>query len=828
MDFFLNLEKVVGKHIVPIVMAVWLSFLCSSAFAEPENIAFGKKYDLAPVPNYTCGGKRDLQMDLKSLTDGETYTGSMSLWTQKGCVGWHCGFPRITIDLGKIEPISAVSFRSAFDGQGNVKWPSHIYVLTSDDGLVFRHVCDLVDQSWPDAFPSGIPPIVKQDARIYEYQNSKLAIKGRYVCFIVDSPRFVFCDEIKICRGPDELLNKNCTSETPVDIDQFVKRLPFGKYVKDVLHSDLDRAQGNCLPGQKAEVQRECEQLRAEIDSTSFDLPPKGYRATSPLNELHRKIFKLNAKLVSGRLHGAPLCVWGTDRFGMLNPTDIPEEASLNPSLSIKMMKGEFRSTALNLTNAATSDLDVKLHFEGLPGGETPDYIIPYQVEFICGKGQSTPDPLVPVVKESGAWRMTLPTGMTKQIWLSFNPKGIQSGAYHGGLVVTVNGIGMRTPFDFALSNLTFPEEPHLSLGVFDYTASTPSMGAIGMQGAADMKKHYVNSLWTGFQVACWPAPEDFDKDGNLVAPLRTSAFDMWHGNFNNFNRLFIYLEGAGLEKFAGEPVGTERFKRMVSQWILKFSEYALKKDVALSRIGLHLIDEPKHDRQFKVNAAYGTIIKAIAPDIRIFTDPQFENATPALDEMLKVSDVICPHLPTYGNRMEFIKSHVAKASRDSKEYWLYGCLGPGRQLDPYYYYRMQAWQCWRNNAIGMGFWCYWNSYPRNANATSWNELIDNIESFGLVYDDGASLCSSRRWEAVREGVEDYEYLFMLKNRVSELKAKNVKKDAVGLAEVLLQTLPVMVTGVYDRNAIYLGSPKERIMADHARILLLESLERLR
>jgi hypothetical protein len=122
----------------------------SGLYGQPEqaktNLALEKKYTLTPEPNYRlCKDKGDYQQ----LTDGLIYNGPNQFWRKKGTVGWsNMSYAKITVDLGKVEPIGGVAFHSGFDGVINVKWPSSIDVYVSEDGKKYKYFTDLINKQW--------------------------------------------------------------------------------------------------------------------------------------------------------------------------------------------------------------------------------------------------------------------------------------------------------------------------------------------------------------------------------------------------------------------------------------------------------------------------------------------------------------------------------------------------------------------------------------------------------------------------------------------------------------------------------------------------------
>lgn len=96
----------------------------------------------------------------------------------------------------------------------------------------------------------------------------------------------------------------------------------------------------------------------------------------------------------------------------------------------------------------------------------------------------------------------------------------------------------------------------------------------------------------------------------------------------------------------------------------------------------------------------------------------------------------------------------LAIPSLAGRELWLdvdLGAAGPGEHRIPV---RLQA----LNGATGIGFWCY------NQGGDPWGRI--DME-YMLVYPGRTKPVPSRRWEAVREGIEDCRILAALRQRLT-------------------------------------------------------------
>ena len=141
------------------------------------------------------------------------------------------------------------------------------------------------------------------------------------------------------------------------------------------------------------------------------------------------------------------------------------------------------------------------------------------------------------------------------------------------------------------------------------------------------------------------------------------------------------------------------------------------------------------------------------------------------------------------------VGNHLRK--RTSAEIWRYNTIGNAKSLSPYAYYRLQPWRTWAAGDIGCAFWVYATGRQKQV-CNGWDDFTCGRGRWSVVYDGGDApvdavgepLIPSRRWEAWREGVEDYEYLYTLDSlirRARDLqlpiglwkKAESVLKESV-------------------------------------------------
>lgn len=135
---------------------------------------------------------------------------------QKGTVGWVRVKPPvvITIDLGKVQPISGASFSTA-GGTAGVPFPTAIYMAVSDDNKSWHDAGDLVVMSRMNSTPP------KAGYAALRYTTHDLHTKGRYIAFAVVSTPFVFSDEIEVFKGDNTWLNQTTPGAVISDLKKF-------------------------------------------------------------------------------------------------------------------------------------------------------------------------------------------------------------------------------------------------------------------------------------------------------------------------------------------------------------------------------------------------------------------------------------------------------------------------------------------------------------------------------------------------------------------------------------------------------------------------------
>ncbi|MCD6505499.1 hypothetical protein J7M22_02625 [Candidatus Poribacteria bacterium] len=793
-----------------LLISSWMFGALSSASGMPgENIAKGKRYMLFPRPNYRyCTDPGDKIQ----LTDG-IYTKGY-FWTQRSTVGWEKAHPVIiVIDLDSIQPISGVSYSTAA-GTAGVNWPS-ILILVSDDGRTYTYVGDLIELSAEHGMPG-----VKGYAR-HRFWTDKLRTHGRYVAFIVNgNGPYVFVDEIEVYRGPDSFLEEPLVGKKTDDLKRFFHEQEMMQLVKRRLRLDLAAVRSSLkgLP-EKGKLARELDEIGKEI-KTMREISAEGFKAVLPFNDLHRRIFSVQAAIWR-EMGFRSIVIWKKNRWDMLSPTEPPREGGAE--IEVAMMRNEYRGAAFNISNAGPGEAKLRLSIMGLPGGVNPDYITVHEVPFTDTKSGIPVAAALPLARKKGRYfYVEIPEGMTRQIWLTFHPsKDMPSGEYTGK--IAIEPTGNSVPIRLKVYPFTFPDQPTLHLGGWDYTDRDRSYEVTPKNRKAFIKhlqNHFVDTPWATSSVM--PRGK-YDKKGDMIEEPSTENFRRWIERWPNARNYYVFLSVR--RRFSGFEMGTPEFENAVSQWIRWWVKTLREWNIKPKQLGLLLVDEPSSPEKDRIIIEYAGVIQRTEPEVVIWEDPTWRDPWKGTREMFELCDVLCPNMVMWINGGERFADFYIKQRKAGKELWFYACSGPGKLLDPYSYHRMEPWFCWRYGAKGAGYWAFGDSNG----ASSWNEYLSRIGAYTPLFLDEDSVTAGKHMEAIREGIEDYEYLRILRDRIAELKGKGVKVKSLNSAEKLLETAARRVTACMTKSSmIYWKEPKDRSVADKVRVEILEVLLLLR
>ena len=807
-----------------LVLAACTSMTTAAETAKLENIARGAKYTLSPGPNYSyCTDPGDTGQ----LTDGRST--AEYFWTDKGTVGWSgAKFATVTVDLGRVEPIGGVSLTTAA-GAAGVTWPAAIHVLVSDDGKTYRDAGDLVglDRKTAGPMPNGYA--------IRRLATTELATRGRFVQFaIIPLPGgpYIFADEVEVFRGSEDLLKRPPGGEAVTAAQIFekgrIRRSLQIRFTQDV--DMLRRTIGSAkLPDDSTR-----RSLLGAVEAAAAGLDPgavtvdRSFRAVLPLSPGHGKLFEVQAAFWRA-LDRPELSAWVPATWEPVDLSGVPPVGDTG-TVEVHTMLGEYRAAAFNLANASDRPMKVRIRFEGLPRAPVPDYVTLHEVQWT---DTSQSDPVAAALPEiepqDGVWTLSVLPGIVRQVWLTFNVVDVPANEYSGRIVVESAGTGSREiPVCMRVWPFEFPDRPTLLLGGWSYTNGNMYGVTSGNREVfvKHLQDHFVNSPWATSGVM--RSFEFVEGDPSRIK-LDTRNFDGWLKLWPDADRYMVFLavadySGAILTTFGGAEIGSPQFDQRVATWISAWVEYLGSKGIEPGQLALLIHDEPHEGSELGAFLAWARAIRAAQPEVLIWEDPTYRDPKKAPPELFEACDVLCPNRPMWLGGGESFEQFYRKQKEQGRDLQFYSCSGPARLLDPYSYYRLQAWHAWQEGGNGSYFWAFGD----NSGNSSWNEYFITRNAFTPLFLDDESVTPGKQMEAVRESVEDYEYFVILADAVKRAKKAGRTDASVAKGESILSGAAQRVLAAENADKIGLRDAKDRTLADAVRVEILEALVSLK
>jgi len=808
------------------------SLLVSVASAsEPagENVARNARCTLFPQPSYRLCTDPD---DRLQLTDGRTT--SAYFWTQQGTVGWqHAQYAAVTIDLGKVQPIAGVSMTTAA-GVAGVTWPMAVHILLSDDGKAYRDAGDLValDRKHRGPWPEGYA--------IRRLATDELRARGRYVQLVIiplPGGPYVFTDEIEVFRGDSACLEHE-PSGPIVDAGQVYQEGRIRRCVGRRFHDDaqaIERAirasKSLDLPDLKQLLERIGEAARA-FDP---DALPAGdsFRAVLPIGEAHARLFGVQAEL--WRALGRPaLCARVPATWDPVDPFAVPPTETVG-QVEVHTMRGEYRAAAANLANTTDRPMKVRLRFDGLPGGPAPEYVTLHEVPWTdTSLGIPVAAALPEAARDGDAWRVTVLPGLVRQVWMTFHVTQTAPGEHVGKLIVesdagTDAATEVEVPVRLRVWPLEFPGQTTLWLGGWSYTDGRARYGVTPENRRAfleHVQSHFVNAPWATSGVLM---SYEFDEKDPAKIRLDTATLDDWIEQWPGARAYLVFLSvahysGTLRSSLGGVEIGSAEFERRVGTWISAWVRYLRSKGIGPDRLGLLIHDEPHEGSDIGPLLAWARAIRKAEPEVLIWEDPTYRDPSAAPTELFEACDVLCPNRPMWLDRGEAFAGFYRRQQALGRTLQFYSCSGPAKLLDPYSYYRLQAWHCWDVGGTGSYFWALGD----NSGASSFNEYFAEAGPYTPLFIDEKTVTAGKQMEAIRESAEDYEYFVMLREALRRAKAAGAADALIRPAETLLRTAAAKVLAAPHAGKLRWHEPKDRRVADRVRVEILEALDSLR
>jgi hypothetical protein len=480
--------------------------------------------------------------------------------------------------------------------------------------------------------------------------------------------------------------------------------------------------------------------------------------------------------------------LWSSNALTKVMRSDVPE-ADTKDSLQITAARAEVVSSQAvfrphkNLTAASVSISNLRMKADAIiPASAIKLQLVRYidinrnttgipDDELIARAPTSIPDPF---------WESsTIPikANQAQPIWIEIHvPKNAKPGDYTGKLTVTTEAQFFEMPVTLHVWNFEVPSQRHLS--VINWW-NFPGLGFKNV-------KSYSEKYWDLLEQFCAFLVEHRQTDVQTSLNLIQEQKDDRQGYSYDTSRLERYAEVAfktgirqihlhslgrrtqSLTNPASRIIPNESSLRRLAAW-----EKVIQRRIWQNRFLVSISDEPfvHHEESY---AAMVDRVHKTAPSVRCIEAVEAE--------YLGMLDIYVPKL----SHLNLWYPRFRQVQQEGAELWFYTCCHPvgrypNRFLDQSllkvrvlhwinYLYDMDGYLHW-----GLNHFAGENPYTQQA-ISKGLPLGDRA----IVYPGTTGLLGSLRFSAMRDGLQDFEYLWTLENELSNIK-KKVGKEAFWL-----------------------------------------------
>lgn len=543
-----------------------------------------------------------------------------------------------------------------------------------------------------------------------------------------------------------------------------VKRAAWDKVSADrrtVLRADADK-----LLGQVKDVVAACEKAEREGGfAGAYHAVNTGLYALKEANEIGRLLL----------LGEQAFYVWGMSPYVNIFRNEYPTPGAMNRAatpmrIEVAMARQEFRDTVFMVSGNAEGDQKIEVSLETADKALKATTLVQEALYLKNAAGQ-----IIGGAHYRLEGPLTIPQGQSRQIRLRFD-------THQGGLAPGRHDFVIRLRDAQHSCAQTIPG----TVQVWDL--SLPDPAAIMSN---DTYAEFCNSSLADLTDLMVKDMKAYGLNAFFVHPFEISVAQPQGGVKFEFARLDEYVglvmsnwgEGPRPQFIFSLGYGIMPGEADLGAWVDQFRAVLERHGVKPSDWYFVFGDEANEKQLLSFETPLGETMRRAAPGARISTNTSATIADPAararhfatIDRWEPDLDVVhmnpdlLPYLRPTGKPINLFRCRGAYSVRGA---------------NMYNYYRVYGWEAAREGCAGMGVWTYCVDNKRDA----WT---DRENQFCLVFRHPTKrdLVHSRRYEAFREGIDDYRTVWKLRE-----VAKARGAAAVAAAEKLIQQAVADIT----------------------------------
>ncbi len=376
---------------------------------------------------------------------------------------------------------------------------------------------------------------------------------------------------------------------------------------------------------------------------------------------------------------------------------------------------------------------------------------------------------------------LDLPPNETHGFWVDlYVPTDAKAGQYRGSYRLTAEGgKSIEIPATLVVWDFALPEVPtmqtafgspaHQLRGYYRRRAQAgkdkepADWAAVDAQCAQMLSDHRINATPMGELRPVAQADGSFRIPPEQVRGLREFV-DRYH-----VNAVQIVHPSSAVK----DP---EREREKLHAWLASWDRAAAELERPEVTLFTYLLDEPNDEKAYRYVQRWGRAIREAKSVVKVMVVEQTWTQDPAWGDLYGAVDIWCPLFCLHK------QDSAAKRQALGETIWTYTALCQGKEKTPWWHtdfpllhYRVPAWMAWRDRMRGLLYWggmSYWDKVDdpwtdpktydlrKNGKGPLYNGEGSFVYPGRAVGYDG--IAASLRLKALRDSIEDYEYLAML------------------------------------------------------------------
>jgi hypothetical protein len=490
-----------------------------------------------------------------------------------------------------------------------------------------------------------------------------------------------------------------------------------------------------------------------------------------------------------------PLVVWPTNPWWHIR--GIEEETYKEDSSKaegLRLYKNEVESLAYNLMNLEDRSTPVRVNSAPRMGDGKGPQIEVLEVLSVPTEVDDYADDALSKLNQ--ARTIYLAPGETRQVFVSIQAGESPPGTYQGAIefepvAVRSNPVSVTVTAEVVDLDIEEGTSPHLC-----------SWGYVHNSLFKDFPEDaWRDQLAHGNNVIVVPGvyfpTARYNEEGTIESDLDFSPLGDFLGD--RVDSLFLLFNAPGsLQGPEGHGMFTPAYEKAFDACLEGLVAYLKTLGMGYDRFAYYPVDEPGlNPGLVDLYIAHARVARKADPNVLMYTDPVERADMSDIRRMAHLVDVWCP------NRNGFLLKDDPRLDvmiNNSKMMWTYECEHLAKHRPPLEYYRGLAWLAKMRGLSGFGFWTYCTS-PDDP----WQYPEKTSHDYLLVY-PGDGIVTSRRWEAVRDGVEDLRAMALLESEIEKGgKQADVAYATQVLQEAIAELGPFGIRGTGADNFEVLG-----------------------